>query len=75
MLDEQAAHGSWISGTIYAREMQEAPGHVEGRRREFRAVSREWHSFLGFNVRFGAGKRVLEDIDKESVISKKQCLD
>jgi hypothetical protein len=27
--NEQASHGSWIAGTVYARGLQEAPGHVE----------------------------------------------
>lgn len=76
MLDEQATHGSWTAGTVYAREMQEGPDHVEARRREFRAVSRDWHSFLGFDARLGARKRhFIEDIGKENVTSKKQFLD
>jgi hypothetical protein len=52
--DEQATHGSWIAGTIYARGLQEAPGHVKARSSEYRAVSREWHSFLGFRTYLGA---------------------
>ncbi|KAI1508212.1 hypothetical protein Ptr86124_012933 [Pyrenophora tritici-repentis] len=46
--DQQATHGTWIAGTVYARGLQEAPGHVKARSSEYRAASREWHSFLGF---------------------------
>jgi hypothetical protein len=38
--DEQASHGSWTAGTVYARGLQEAPGHIEGRRRQYRTISR-----------------------------------
>jgi hypothetical protein len=62
LADEQASHGSWIAGTIYARGLHEAPGHVEARRREYSLISREWHGFLGFRVFLGAGKRPLEEI-------------
>ncbi|KAF9882574.1 hypothetical protein FE257_006756 [Aspergillus nanangensis] len=59
--DRQASHGSWIAGTVYARGLQEAPGHIEARRRQYRAVSREWHEFLGFEVSLGPRKRPAED--------------
>jgi hypothetical protein len=59
LADEQAAHRTWIAGTIYARGLQEAPGHVKAWSSEYRAVSREWHSFLGFQTHVGALKRVL----------------
>ncbi|EDN09165.1 predicted protein [Histoplasma mississippiense (nom. inval.)] len=48
-VDQQAGHGSWAAGTVYARGLQEAPGHIEERRVWYQAVSREWHEFLGFN--------------------------
>lgn len=48
VVDQQAAHGSWVAGTVYARGLQEAPGVIESRRTRFRAISREWHCFLGF---------------------------
>ncbi|EDN09845.1 predicted protein [Histoplasma mississippiense (nom. inval.)] len=48
-VDQQAGHGSWAAGTVYARGLQEAPGHIEERRVRYQAVSREWHEFLGFN--------------------------
>lgn len=48
LADEQATHGSWVAGTMYARGLEEAPGHVKMRSMEYRAVSRAWHSFLGF---------------------------
>lgn len=57
LADERATHGSWVAGTVYARGLQEAPGYVEARRMEYRAISREWHNFLGFRVYLGARKR------------------
>ena len=57
MVDEQATHGTWFAGTIYARGLQEAPGHVKARKAEYRAVSREWHNFLGFRVGLGPQQR------------------
>ena len=38
--DHQTAHNSWTAGRLYARGLEEAPGHVEARRSEFRMVSR-----------------------------------
>jgi hypothetical protein len=62
--NEQASHGSWIAGTVYARGLQEAPGHVEARRRQYRAISREWHGFLGFETYLGPRKRAWQgDLD------------
>lgn len=57
--DHQSAHSSWTAGTIYARGLEEAPGHVQSRRAEYRAVSREWHQFLGFATGLGSRKRPL----------------
>jgi hypothetical protein len=39
LADEQATHGTWIAGTVYALGLQEAPGHVKARCSEYRAVS------------------------------------
>jgi hypothetical protein len=39
--NKQASHGSWVAGTVYARGLQEAPGHVEARWRQYQAISRE----------------------------------
>jgi hypothetical protein len=38
--DGQTAHTSWTAGRLYARGIEEAPGHVEARRAGFRMVSR-----------------------------------
>jgi hypothetical protein len=46
--DMQAAHTSALAGSVYARGVQDAPGHVAAMQREYRLISREWHSFLGF---------------------------
>ena len=48
MVDTQASHTTWTAGTVYARGLEEAAGHVEARKSEYRKVSQEWHSFLGF---------------------------
>ena len=45
--DSQSAHASWTAGSIYARGLDEAQGHVQGRQAEYRKISREWHDFLG----------------------------
>ena len=47
-IDAQAAHESNLVGSIYARGLQQAHGQTEARQATFRAVSREWHEFLGF---------------------------
>ena len=46
--DEQATHSPHIAGTIYARDAMELSGATADRRQRFRAVSRDWHQFLGF---------------------------
>jgi hypothetical protein len=68
--DEQATHGTWVAGTVYARGLQEAPGHIKMRSIEYRAVSREWHSFLGFRVYLGVRKRPLSECHKNGSCSK-----
>ena len=60
--DQQGSHTSWTAGTIYARGLKEAPGHVKERRAEYRAISREWHSFLGFKTQLGPRKRPLVEV-------------
>ncbi|KAH5618970.1 hypothetical protein HBI23_245980 [Parastagonospora nodorum] len=71
LADEQATHGTWIAGTVYARGLQEAPGHVKARSSEYRAVSREWHSFLGFRTYLGARKRPLGEHSDAGSLAKK----
>jgi hypothetical protein len=46
--DTQSSHSSWTAGCIYARGLEEAPGHVEARKEIYRRISCEWHEFLGF---------------------------
>jgi hypothetical protein len=55
--DLQTTHTSWTAGRLYARGLEEVPGHVEARRAGFRAVSREWHNFLGFASTLNSRKR------------------
>lgn len=59
--DLQTTHTSWTAGRLYARGLEEVPGHVEARRSAFRSVSREWHEFLGFTAGSANGKRPSED--------------
>ncbi|RJE16429.1 hypothetical protein PHISCL_11234, partial [Aspergillus sclerotialis] len=61
LVHEQASHGNWVAGTVYARGLQEAPGQIESRRRQYRAISREWHGFLGFETDLGPKKRPREE--------------
>ncbi|KFZ20513.1 hypothetical protein V502_03156, partial [Pseudogymnoascus sp. VKM F-4520 (FW-2644)] len=51
--DAQSAHGSLRAGLAYACALEEALGHVEAARSEYRALSHEWHSFLGFGAYLG----------------------
>jgi hypothetical protein len=46
--DEMAAHGTRTAGLIYARGIEEAPGHIAGAKAEYRRICREWHAWLGF---------------------------
>jgi hypothetical protein len=55
--DQQAVHESLFAGAAYGRAMEEAPGHIQAKRLQYRLVSREWHMFLGFQVGLGARKR------------------
>jgi hypothetical protein len=62
-LDTQATHTPWTAGRIYARGLEEAPGHVQTRRAEYRKISQEWHRFLGFlPSTLPSRKRPLSDI-------------
>lgn len=46
--DEQATHSPHVAGAVYARETQELAGATASRRQQFRAISIDWHRFLGF---------------------------
>jgi hypothetical protein len=46
--DEQAGYTAHIAGLIYARGIIEIAGAVAERRQQFRALSSDWHRFLGF---------------------------
>jgi hypothetical protein len=35
-MDKQGSHTSWMAGTTYARSLEEAVGHVEVRKSEYR---------------------------------------
>jgi hypothetical protein len=46
--DEMAGHGTTTAGIIYARGLEEAPGHIASAKTEYRRIGREWHTWLGF---------------------------
>ena len=46
--DLQAGHGTHVAGMIYARLLQQDTRGTSSRQEQFRAISRTWHTFLGF---------------------------
>lgn len=52
--DKQSCHTTPVAGAVYARGIEEAPGHVASARAEYRQISREWHSWLGFALYLGS---------------------
>src|SRR5436190_2328083 len=52
-VSEQTGHTALVAGNVYARGIEEAPGHVASAHTEYRALSRAWHSFLGFGMFLG----------------------
>ena len=70
--DGQASHASWTAGIVYARGLEEAPGHVEERKTAYRAISREWHSFLGFGTYLPERKRPLDEVCNEAGRGRKR---
>ena len=65
-VDKQGSHTSWTAGTTYARGLEEAAGHVEARKSEYRRVSQEWHQFLGFTpCSLPSRKRPLDDVSNK----------
>jgi hypothetical protein len=75
-IDQQGGHTSWTAGTVYARGLQEAPGHVEGRQIQYRAISREWHGFLGFGTHPSPRKQAGGDRDgpEGEMAAKRTCI-
>ncbi|KFY56414.1 hypothetical protein V496_06705 [Pseudogymnoascus sp. VKM F-4515 (FW-2607)] len=53
MTSGQPPRGTELTSLQYCNAAQEAPGHVASARAEYRALSRSWHSFLGFGVYLG----------------------
>lgn len=49
-MDLQAAHTSRMAGICYGRGMREGPGQTASLRAEFRTLSRNWHTCLGFGM-------------------------
>lgn len=52
--DAQACYLANLAGSIYARGIKEAPGHVALARAEYHQISRAWHSWIGFALYLGA---------------------
>ena len=48
-----AGHTALVAGNFYARGIEEAHGHVASARAGYKALSRAWHSFLGFSICIG----------------------
>jgi hypothetical protein len=64
--DAQACHAADLAASVYARGIEEAPGHTEQARAEYRQISREWHAWLGLSpfpdnplLEFGKGFNVI----------------
>lgn len=55
--DEQATHSPHVAGAVYARDTQELAGATASRRQQFRAISVDWHRFLGFQSTEQAAKK------------------
>lgn len=51
--DAQACHTADLAVSIYARGIEEAPGHTASARAEYRQISGEWHSWPGFALYLG----------------------
>jgi superfamily II DNA helicase RecQ len=58
--DEQATHSPHVAGAVYARDTQELAGATASRRQQFRAISVDWHRFLGFQSTEQAKKEGLK---------------
>jgi hypothetical protein len=72
IVDEQAAHGTWVAGTVYARGLKEAPGVIEAKRIRFRAISLEWHKLLGFQAPRGQKRRYSQLGESDKAVSVQQ---
>lgn len=71
--DTQSAHSTWTAGSIYARGLDEAAGHVEGRKTVYRSISMEWHAFLGFvPAPLPSRKRTLADTTDDGRLPTKR---
>lgn len=60
MADEQATHSPHVAGAVYVGDTQELAGATASRRQQFRAISVDWHRFLGFGSTEQAKKEGLK---------------
>lgn len=74
LCDLQTAHTSSKAGRLYARGLEELPGHVEARRTGYRTISRAWHGLLGFDATLGYRKRPLSENTDDANLQKRQRL-
>ncbi|KAK3933608.1 P-loop containing nucleoside triphosphate hydrolase protein [Diplogelasinospora grovesii] len=65
--DLQAGHGTHVAGMVYARELEQGVYGTAARRDQFRAVSRQWHRFLGFGAEDANGHWQTQAKRKKSV--------
>jgi hypothetical protein len=73
-IDEQATHGTSVTGTVHARGLKEAPDHVKLRSSEDKVVSREWHSLLRFRAHLGVPKRLLTEYVNQGRSTEKSSM-
>jgi hypothetical protein len=62
--NKQACHNPWTARRLYACELEEALGHVEAKRLQYRLVSQEWHALLGFSTALGMLREPLTTLQR-----------
>lgn len=64
-----------LAGLIYARGIEEAPGHLASARAEYRRISRAWHSWFGFALYLGnrASAFVTDSASKNALSDSGLC--
>jgi hypothetical protein len=68
IVDEQATHCPHVDIAVYARVTQELAGATASRRQQFRAISVDWHRFLGYKSTEQAAKK-----EGSKELKRKRC--
>ena len=55
--DEQVTYSPHVARAVYARDTQELAGATASRQQQFRAISVDWHHFIGFQSTEQAKKK------------------